>query len=311
MLNKEDEAKKYILQIEQEGLIGRKIMLPAKSKTKQKNNILFIYGHHSSLERWWGLVKVFSSYGNVTVPDLPGFGGMDSFYKIGKKPTIDNLADYLAKFITNNFENKQVLIAGMSFGFVIVTRMLQRHPELTGKVKLLVSVVGFADKKDFTFSKTRYYLYLVTAKLFTHRPFSTIFRYGLLNSFILSLVYSRTHNAKHKFSNVNTKAEFDNLMNVEIGLWQNNDLRTYMFTTTEFLKLNQGSKRVNLKVWHVAAKADHFFDNKLVEEHMRLTYDDFESFMTNMTTHAPSVISDEETAAKYIPEKLHLLLNEI
>src|SRR3954470_17459407 len=131
----------YIVPLNINRLDGRMLRLPAKSARQAKNReILFVYGLHSSLERWWGLTQVLSRYGNVTMPDLPGFGGMDSFYKIGKKPTLDNMADYLAAFIKLRYKNKKLIIAGMSFGFVIATRLLQRYPELTKKVALLVSI---------------------------------------------------------------------------------------------------------------------------------------------------------------------------
>ena len=311
MKNNLKDSSDYISPLKLDGLDGRMLCLPAKNANKAANNILFIYGHHSSLERWWGLIKVLSNYGNVIVPDLPGFGGMDSLYKVGKKPTIDNLADYLASFIDSYYKDKKLSIAGMSFGFVIATRMLQRHPEISKKVTLLVSIVGFANKDDFTFSKSRYEAYLLLSKLFSHRPFSTFFRYVILNPLVLHIVYARTHNARHKFKQASTKAEFNHLMDIEVGLWQDNEIRTYMFTTSQFLTLDNCKIPVDLPVWHVSAKADHFFDNSLVEKHMRIIFSDFQSFMTTMTTHAPSVIADEETASNYIPEKLHLLLNKI
>lgn len=293
-----------------DGLKGRMISLPAKDPLNYKE-ILFIYGHHSSLERWWGLIQVLSRYGTVTAPDLPGFGGMESFYKIGKKPTIDNLADYLATFLRRHYPDKQVTIAGMSFGFVIVTRMLQRHPDLCQKVTLLVSIVGFAHKDDFTFGRARYYTYLYGTRLFCHRPFSTVFRYVALNPLLLRPVYSRTHNARHKFKQVSSQEEFNQLMKIEIGLWHDNEIRTYMFTTAEFLELDNCGERVNLPIWHVAAKADHFFDNNLVEQHMRQIFSDFHVATTTLTTHAPSVMADEDTAASLIPANLHLALTKI
>lgn len=121
----------YIQPLNMNGLQGRVLQMPApKNKNRE---ILFIYGHHSSLERWWGLVQNFNRYGAVTMPDLPGFGGMDSFYKIGEKPTIDNLADYLASFIKMRYKRRRFTIIGMSLGFVIATRMLQRYPDLAKK----------------------------------------------------------------------------------------------------------------------------------------------------------------------------------
>ena len=122
------------------GLQGRMLHLPAPKGRNRE--ILLVYGHHSSLERWWGLAQVLNRYGAVTMPDLPGFGGMDSLYKIDKKPTIDNLADYLAAFVKMRYKRRRVTIIGMSFGFVVVTRMLQRFPELVKKVDVLTSLLS-------------------------------------------------------------------------------------------------------------------------------------------------------------------------
>src|SRR5689334_14666025 len=106
-------ASDYIMPLNMNGLQGRMLYMPAKKKPGR--DLLVIYGHHALLERWWGLVQNFNQYGSVTMPDLPGFGGMDSFYKIGQKPDLDNYADYLAAFIKLRFRNRRISIAGISF----------------------------------------------------------------------------------------------------------------------------------------------------------------------------------------------------
>src|SRR3954467_13947355 len=121
-------AADYILPLNINGLQGR--MLRAPSNTNKKREILLVYGHHAALERWWSLVENLVQYGNVTMPDLPGFGGMESFSKINTKPTIDNFADYLAAFVKLRYQRKRVTIYAISYGFVVVTRMLQRYPEI-------------------------------------------------------------------------------------------------------------------------------------------------------------------------------------
>lgn len=285
------------------------LRLPApKGKLASQREILFVYGHHSSLERWWGLMQVLNHYGSVTMPDLPGFGGMDAFYKIGKKPTLDNLADYLAAFIKLRYRRKKLVIAGMSFGFVIATRMLQRYPELTKKVSLLISVVGFAHYEDFTFSKPRYYAYLSSGKLLSYRLPALIFRATALNSLVLRTFYGRTHNARHKFAQAKSKAELEQLKNVEVGLWHDNDVRTWAYTSKEFLKLDNCQQKIDLPLWHIAAKADHFFDNHLVEQHLRVVFKNFEKGEIDLEAHAPSVIANEAMAAPLMPEKLRHML---
>lgn len=298
----------FIVPLNINGLEGRMLHVPAPKGVNKE--ILFVYGHHSSLERWWGLMQVLNRYAAVTMPDLPGFGGMDSFYTIGKKPTIDNLADYLAAFVKLRYKRKRIAIAGMSFGFVVATRMLQRYPELTKKVTLLVSIVGFAHKDDFIFSKPRYYGYLWGSRLMSHRPFSALFRYVGLNSQTLRAIYSRTHNAKHKFKQAGNQDEFNYLMEVEIGLWQDNDVRTYMFTTAEFLQLDNCRTKVDLPVLHVSAKVDHYFDNHIVEQHLRVIFSDFDQVQAKLDTHAPSVIADEKMAAPLVPAKLRRVLRK-
>jgi pimeloyl-ACP methyl ester carboxylesterase len=299
----------YIVPLNINGLDGRMLHIPApKGSTKE---ILFVYGHHSSLERWWGVMQVLNRYAAVTMPDLPGFGGMDSFYKIGKKPTIDNMADYLAAFIKLRYKRKKIMIAGMSYGFVIVTRMLQRYPELTKKVTVLVSIVGFAHRDDFSFSKPRYSAYLYGARLGKHLPVSVIFRYTALNTRVLRATYARMHNAKHKFKNAKSQEEFDYLMGVEIGLWHDNDVRTWMYTTAEFLRLDNCGIRVDLPLWHVTVDADRYFDHRLVEQHLKVIFKDVTIIRTKLDNHAPSVIADEKMAAPLIPPKLRRLLSKM
>ena len=75
------------------GLNGR--MLRVRPNTHKNVEILLLYGHHASIERMLGVAEVLARYGGVTMPDYPGFGGMDSFYKIKQKPTLDNYADYM------------------------------------------------------------------------------------------------------------------------------------------------------------------------------------------------------------------------
>lgn len=291
------------------GMQGRMVrMPPLKNESRE---LLFVYGHHSSLERWWGVTQNLNRYGGVTMPDLPGFGGMDSLYKIGKSATIDNLADYLAAFIKLRFKRKRIVIVGMSFGFVIATRMLQRYPELIKKVELLVSFAGFAHHDDFTFSPARMRFYRVGTRLFELPIPATFFRYAILNSLVLRTFYSRTHNAKEKFKDV-SQAEKDAMTDFEIRLWQDNDVRTYMKTTIEFLHLDNCQKRINMPVYHLAVKADHFFSNELVEQHMRVIFSDFKILATlNSGSHAPSLIADAKAAAPFVPSKLRTILSHL
>jgi pimeloyl-ACP methyl ester carboxylesterase len=297
----------YIVPLNMNGLQGRMLRMPAPKNHQQE--ILFIYGHHSSLERWFGLMQNLNRYGAVTMPDLPGFGGMDSFYKIGEKATIDNLADYLAAFIKLRYKRRRIIVAGMSLGFVIVTRMLQRYPDLTKKIDMVVSLAGFAHKDDFKFSKQRHFWYLTGSRVFSLPVASGFFRHVCLSPFILRTVYRHTHNAKEKFEGL-VADELEEIQKMEIRLWHDNDVRTYMKTTTEFLTLDNCKAQVDLPVYHVAIKGDRYFDNHLVEQHLRVVYNDFTELATlDIGNHAPSILADAKAAAPFVPPKLRRVLS--
>lgn len=295
----------FITDLDINGLQGRVMRLPApKGKTRK---ILFVYGHHASLERFWGLAEALNDYGEFVMPDLPGFGGMDSFYKLGEKPTLDNLADYLASFVKLRYRRQNVTLIGFSLGFVIITRMLQRHPELVQKVDLLVSAVGFAHKNDFTFSKPRYMFYRYAASLFSNKLPAFFFRSLVLHPLLLKTFYSRTHNAKVKFADL-SETERKIATDFEVHLWRINELRTYMDTTVSFLTLDNCRKRVDLPVWHVAVKADNYFDNGVIEQHMRVIFSDFRQVMAELNNHSMTVIADKNEAKVFLPLKLRRML---
>lgn len=137
------------------GLEGRMLRMKSSSKVFSKQEILLIYGSHASIERMYGFAKHLSKFGNVTLPDLPGCGGMQPLQKNGLEPTVDNMADYLASFVKLKYRKKKVVVIGMSLGFVVVTRMLQRYPELQKNVSILVSLAGFSNANDFVMSKSK------------------------------------------------------------------------------------------------------------------------------------------------------------
>lgn len=305
MKNAQSSPADFIVPLYINGMNGRMLRMPAPADNNRE--ILFIYGHHSTLERWWGLVQDLNQYGAVTMPDLPGFGGMDSFYKIGEQPTIDNLADYLAAFVKMHYKRRRFTIAGLSFGFVIATRMLQRYPDLTDKVDMLVSVVGFAHYDDFTFSPARYRTYVTLSRFLSHKLPSIFFRNVALHPTLLRAVYARTHNAKHKFKNAD-KAEHRRLMDVEVNLWHANDVRTHWFTTVQLLTVNNCNKKVDLPVWHIAVEGERYFHNDRVEQHYRIIFKDFHQAISILDNHAPSVIATKEQAAPLIPQEIRDVL---
>lgn len=299
----------FIHPLDMNGLSGRMLYMPAKKD--KKTEILFVYGQHSSLERWWGLLQYANRLGAVTAPDLPGFGGMESFYKIGRKPTIDNYADYLAAFVKLRYKRKKVVVMGMSLGFVIATRMLQRYPELSKNVVMLVSLVGMTHHDDFRFSKSRYAFYRAIATVFSHWLPALFFRYVCLNSFVLRKTYDHTYQAKAKFAAAKSPEEHRYFMDIEVGLWHVNDVRTHAYTLAELLMLDNCKKRLAVPLWHVDVDGDQYLDHHRVEQHLYVAFSDAHITRSNMAHHAPSIIADEKAAAPLIPPKLRRAIEKL
>ncbi|HSW65762.1 MAG TPA: alpha/beta hydrolase [Bacillota bacterium] len=305
------DVSAYIEPLNMNGLRGRMLRLPA-AKANDKRELLVVYGHHAKLERWWGLVQNFNSFGTVTMPDLPGFGGMDSFYTIGQKPTIDNLADYLAAFIKLRYKRRRIGIVGISFGFVIATRMLQRYPELAKRVEVVVSCVGFAHSDDFMFTKRRMFFYRLGVRATLLPGITWLFKTIGLNPITLRYAYTKTHNARHKFEAAAADGldMFNAVMDVEIDLWRINDLKTHLFTTKEFLSLDNCKKQVKVPVWHIASKGDYYFDNYRVEQHLRVIFSDYRGAELDLQTHAPSVLATKKESSVFIPAKVRRWLSQ-
>ena len=302
-----DSPADFIVPLYVNGLNGRMLRMPAPAEHKRE--ILFVYGHHSTLERWWGLVQDLNQYGAITMPDLPGFGGMDSFYKIGKKPDLDAMADYLATFVKMHYKRRRFSIAGLSFGFLVATRMLQRYPDLVDKVDLVVSLAGFAHSDDFLFPPRRYKAYVMASKFLSYKVPSILFQYIALNPLLLRAVYARTHNAKHKFAGAD-ETEFKKLMDFEVHLWQANEPQTHMFTTVEMLTVDNCQRKIAKPVWHVAVKGDRYFNNHSVEQHLSVIFTGFNLAISDLKNHAPSVIATMEEAAPIIPKEIRTLLSK-
>ncbi|MBI5357372.1 alpha/beta hydrolase [Candidatus Saccharibacteria bacterium] len=288
-------------------LRGRMLYLPSQSKTK-KREILLLYGHHASLERMNGIAENLSKYGNVTLPDLPGFGGMKSFYNIGREPTIDNFADYLAAFIKLKYKRKRLTVMSMSFSFLIVTRMLQKYPEIAKKVDLVVSSVGFVHYQDFKLPKSQQRGLRLLGTVFQHKFPAFMFRYLVLTGPVIKTTYKLVAKRHSKMHDAESPEELNKRIQAEIILWQINDVSTRMKTMADMFKVDLCDKKVDLPVYHVSVENDRYFDNRVVEQHMRIIYKDFINIPAEIPAHMPSIVATAEEAELFVPDKLRKLL---
>jgi len=297
----------YIVPLNMNGLDGRMLHVPGPGSKKRE--ILLIYGHHAMLERWWSLVQNLNQYGTVTMPDMPGFGGMDSFARLGVKPDIDAYADYLAAFIKLRYKRKTVTIVGISFGFVVATRMLQRYPELSKKVTMLVSLVGFMHKDDFVYPPRQRKTFKVLTRVFATRPSALFIRYCLLNRLILRTLYVKLPNSRKRMIEI-TPEEFEASIDFEVKIWQANDVRTHWLTTSEFLNLDNCQKQIDLPIYHVASSTDHYFNNEIVKQHMLVVFKRYRRFEAKSKAHTPHILADKKAAGVLLPAGLRRLLNK-
>ncbi len=298
----------YIVPLNMNGLKGRMLRMPPPAGTKRE--ALAIYGHHSSLERLYSFAQVLNEDIGITMPDLPGFGGMDSLYTIGEKPDLDTMADYIASIVKLRYKKDQRFsLIGVSYGFIAITRMLERYPDIAARVDALISVVGFTHKEEFTFTRTRYRLYVMGASFFSHRMRAAFFKSVILHPTVLRTFYSRTHNAKHKFKNLNEEDK-KFLTEFEIHLWRINDVRTNWATTVSFLKVNNCKGKVKLPVWHIHSTSDIYFNNELVEKNMRLIFSKVHSVVIPLDGHMPNVIAGKAETEVLIPRQIHSLLKK-
>ncbi len=295
----------FITPLTMHGMDGRMLHLPApKNKTRE---ILMIYGQHASIERMAGLALDLNQYGSVTIPDLPGLGGMDSFYSIGQKPTLDNMADYLAAFVKMRYKRKRITIIGMSWGFVVVTRMLQRNPEITRKVDLLISLVGLAHYEDFRFSPREFNSLRAAAGLLSTAAPAWIAQKIFLRGYFLTPMYRMVEH-KHAKLKDGSPEERAKRIAYEVELWRMNDFRTQMDNTRTMLKLNLCDERIALPLWHIAVSHDRYFDNHVVEQHLGVIYEDVQVLQSKALGHAPTIVATAEEARPFIPTKLRRIL---
>lgn len=296
-----DNPLDYIVPLNINKLEGRMMYIPGPKGFHR--DFLIVTGSHSLLERWWSLAENYADYGSVTMPDLPGFGGMDSFETIGIKPSVDAYADYLAAFIKLRFNRKKISIVGVSYGFLIITRMLQKYPELTKKVEILISLGGFLHKDDFLYPSRTRRLYKYFAKFAAIKPIARIEKLCLVNTSVLNFMNRSI--PEHKMLETKmTKAEKDAYILLEKRLWQVNDLRTHWLVLNESFKADLCNDRVNLTVTHIVPKSDPYLDNDIVREHMKIVFTGYKCYLTRSKTHLSSIIADKKHAGFMLPPAL-------
>lgn len=300
-------AQKFISPLHVNGMDGRMLRMPAQRGKKRE--ILLLYGHHASLERMLGIAEVLRGYGTVTMPDLPGFGGMDSFYKIGSKPTIDQFADYLASFTKLQYKRRRFTIICMSFSVPLVIKTLQKYPEIAKKVDGFISISGFAHKDDFIFKWHEYWGLRALSTVLSWRLPAAIAHKTIFSKPVLQLAYGSVSGSHNKMKDAATKAELQRRIDFEATLWKINDVRTRFSTVNMMLTMNVCDAKAAVPAYHVTSLTDRYFNHAVVEQHLHIIFDKLEIIPSEMGNHAPTIIATAKEAAPYIPKRLRTLLS--
>ena len=196
----------------------------------------------------------------------------------------------------------------MSFGFIVVTRMLQKYPEIAKKIEDLVSIVGFVHKDDFVFSRKTYLLFRYTSSFFSNRLPAAFAKNVVLRGPLIRATYRMVADKHVKLQDADQK-EREERIDFEVGLWQANDIRTYMDNSVTMLTLDLCNAQVDLPVYHVAVDNDRYFDNKIVEQHLNVIYSKVTVIKSTIKGHAPTVVADAKAAAPFVPKKIRQLLS--
>jgi pimeloyl-ACP methyl ester carboxylesterase len=277
------------------GLDNQILYIPGSA---QKNhNILFVYGHFGTIANYFSLANDLSKYGNITVAELPGFNNHQSLYKIHDKPTIDELAEYLATIVNYRFRKSKLTIVGVGFGIVIVTRMLQRHASLARKVNIVISIDGMAHHDDLI-SLSRHQLrgYAMLLRILSWRPAAQLLKNTNLPDVLLEKIYG-IRPKKSKKNNVKQR-----LMD-----WRVHDFRTYMRTMYELLRLDNCQKSINVKFAQVWSGTLNCLDREVTDQHLQVIFDDFQ-LITSLQKISKRADSVKQMYAIELPKPLRKLL---
>jgi len=301
-----EESADYIIPVNMNKLQGRMLRY---TRTNQPNKeILLVYGHHTSIERCWELIKVFGKYGIVTAPDFPGFGGMENLYKINEEPNIDNLADYLAAFFKLRYKRRRVTLVSIGYGFLIATRMLQKYPDIAKRIDLCVGINAFAHHEDISIARSRRYWYRFTGYILKNRAASVLFRFLWLRLFIPRYDDNVILRSIHRF---NFRGDlFFEPANVDYKLWSANDFRTHTQAIRTMLTVDNCRYRVNLPLWHISFGNQTFLNDSFVEQHLKVIFTEYHKSVSRFNLEIP-LGSPNNNIDKIIPAKLHKKLLEI
>jgi hypothetical protein len=171
-----------------------------------------------------------------------------------------------------------------------------------------VSSVGFVHHEDFSLPSYQQKGVVALGSTFQIRPLAYLASKTLFSEFSVKNYYKHIGKNHSKMKNAEDKKIIEKRINAEVILWRINDVRTRMKTMRDAFSVNLLDKKIDLPVYHVYVDGDRFFDNQVVEQHMRIIYKDFTGLPTDIIGHMPSIVATKKEADVFIPAELKKLL---
>ena len=228
--------------------------------TSKNREILLVYDVPMNIEMITPMANSLAKFGNVTVPDLPGIGGMNSFYTIKQKPTTENYARYLASFIKLRYQRRRVTIVGIGFGFTIIAQLIKQHPSIAKRIDLAVSIDGFLHSIDLNIEPSQKQFVKLKRLLQSTRiacavASVTSFQTGI----IANTIFSRDIKVNNEYRQH------------AIAAWQQVDIRTYRTIQKQLTDLDLLKSNTTIPVTHVYISGSYWnLDADITTEHMKI-----------------------------------------
>lgn len=288
MPKKSKQTKPTTLRINR--LRGRMLNLPAP-RGKASNEILLVYGAHASIESVNAFAKLLNRFGSVSVPDLPGIGGMTSFYTINEQPTVDNFASYIASFIEFRYHRKRnISIVCIGEGTLFVTRMLQNHQKAASKIKSVTAIGGILHKNDIPNINSNRIIKRITYRFLLTGPVA-----WCIERFRFKWLIKATHSLK---------GQPQQIRDLDAQLWQVCDMRTHVYIKSQLLKVDLCQQKVDKNLRIIWANMPPKIDLKALEQHALIVYKRTTVFVPKATIGAWFDLDDEDYVKKSIGSKL-------
>lgn len=277
---------------------GRYAFLASRETNSQSIcNVVLVYGHHSTLERWLPLARELTRFGCVWIPDLPGFGGMD------EEPdscNLDMYADHLAEFVSAVVGGGPLLLCGGSFGFVVIKEAVGRHRNLAMSSLGVVSVGGFVAGSSLKLKTWQKICIKVFARATRHR-FVALSARALLLTYPAARLVDLTFGLTRKRAGADRKRSAA-LCAADLALWRANSIATHWATLESMLGLRR-ARTLDLPCVHIQNPADPYISYSANVLALGRVFADLYVSAPEWVGHMPALDAPQEAYAAVFDEE--------